>query len=559
MMRTEFGAASVGRSIKSDSAQGELSEGFLWAMLALLGCLHFSMAIGRGINWDEFWYYSQIEQLARGEYVQPLQTIHTRIFSWLPDVPGSEIDHILVARLFMLGCVAATAVSIGLVAETFSNRRIALLAAAMYLGAGFVLQHGTSFRVDPIAAALLSVALAIFVRAQMNWGSSISIGLLIGLVAMVSIKFVLWAPAFAGVAVWRWHEHGSKPTYLLHCAISVLVAALTFALIYYVHSMQGGTIDVADQSTQGLVSSSATKMFGFMHSPYLVFMALGAITAIPLAMATILFPIVIANTVAHWTRRFANIGLWLPIVVPLFYHNSAPYVYTFLLPPVAMACAISLQHLNRRYGEAFIAILIACNAVAIWFVDERDVLPSQRQFVATVHELFPEPVAYFDQCGMIGSFRKANDFRTPWGIEIYLSQGSPTMRERMEREPVPLLINNGGYLEKPLDGRPSRTFHPQDYAAIRDTYIRFAGDIFLAGKEAAAMSAHDWDVLVPGTYTVHGSMAVNGIQYADNSLITLERGIIKLENTGSTSARLIWGRHLQAASIASPNIKWTGF
>lgn len=558
-MRTEFAADSMGRSIESDSARGELSESFLWALLVLLGCLHLSMAIGRGINWDEFWYYSQVEQLARGEYIQPLQTIHTRIFAWLPGLPGSEIDHILIARLFMLGCVAATTASIGLVAETFSNRRIALLAAAMYLGAGFVLQHGTSFRVDPIAAALLSVALAIVVRAQMNWGSSITIGLLVGLVAMVSIKFVLWAPAFAGVALWRWHEHGLKPTYLLHCAFSALVAALTFALIYYLHSIPGGTIDVANQSTQSLASSSATKMFGFMHSPYLVFMGRGAIISLPFAMAAIFFLIVLKNTETHWTRRVAAIGLWLPILTPLFYHNSAPYVYTFLLPPVAMACAISLPYLTRRYGEAFFAILIACNAVGIWFVDERDVLPSQRQFVGAVHKLFPEPVAYFDQCGMIGSFRKANDFRTPWGMEIYLSRGRPTMRERMEREPVPLLINNGGYLEKPLEGRPSRTFHPQDYAAIRETYVKFAGDIYLAGKKLSPAEMREWEVLVPGTYTVHGSMAINGTQYANGSLIMLKRGIVELENTGSTDARLIWGRDLQAASTSSPIIKWTGF
>ena len=34
------------------------------AALALIGALQFAQIFRRGINWDEFWHYSQIHELA---------------------------------------------------------------------------------------------------------------------------------------------------------------------------------------------------------------------------------------------------------------------------------------------------------------------------------------------------------------------------------------------------------------------------------------------------------------------------------------------------------------
>ena len=186
----------------------ELPVSWLLVLIGLIAAMQLSMATGRSINWDEFWFYSQVEVVARGEFIIPLQTIHTRLFAWLPGLPGSAIDHILTARLVMWACALVTAGCIYLTAEKFAGRSTALLAVAAYMGAGYVLQHSIAFRVDPMVTALLTSALAIAARTRLNALAIIALGALIGLAAMVTIKFVLWAPAFAGIALWRWHEEG---------------------------------------------------------------------------------------------------------------------------------------------------------------------------------------------------------------------------------------------------------------------------------------------------------------------------------------------------------------
>ena len=70
------------------------STTWLYTLVALLAGLHLNMVLGRAINWDEFWFYSQVEVVARGEWIQPLQTIHTRAVTWPPLLPGGEIDQI---------------------------------------------------------------------------------------------------------------------------------------------------------------------------------------------------------------------------------------------------------------------------------------------------------------------------------------------------------------------------------------------------------------------------------------------------------------------------------
>ncbi len=531
---------------------------WLYALLGLLAVMHISMATGRSVNWDEFWFYSQVETVARGEFIQPLQTIHTRFFFWLPAMPGNEIDHVMIARIFMLACLAVTASSIYAIAEKLSDHRLALLAVATFLAAGFTLQHGASFRVDPIVTALLTSGLAIAARTRLSTPAIVALGALIGLAGMVTIKFVLWAPAFAGIALWRWQDEGWNWQYIARWVAAGAVALATFALLYTLHATTGGPQE-ANEVAGGILERTSGKMLGLASSPHLHMSGKAIFTAVPLAIAALLVPLAIARMDASWQSKAALGLLWFPILTPLYYHNALPYFYPFILAPVAALTVFTLPFVVKRYGSHMVAGVIAASALTVWIVDARGVTTRQHALVDAVHQTFPEPVAYIDCCGMIGTFTKVNEFRTRWGIEKYLRTGKPLIREAMMAQPVPLLLDNKDEFADAIDGVAEHTLHPQDTAAIRANYIRLWGDIFVAGRNVEAQSSVGWDVMVPGTYTVEGALTINGQSYRSGDLVELKRGTSQLSNDSAKAARLVWGDNTPTPSGTEPELYWTSF
>ena len=531
---------------------------WLYALIGLLAVMHISMATGRSINWDEFWFYSQVETVARGEFMQPLQTIHTRFFFWLPAMSGSEIDHILIARVFMLGCLGVTAGGIYAVAQKFADHRTALLAAAAYLAAGFTLQHGASFRVDPIVTALLTTSLAIAARTRLNAPAIVALGALIGLAAMVTIKFVLWAPAFAGIALWRWRDENWNWQYIFRWIAAGAVALSTFALLYVSHATSGGPQE-ANAVAGGILERTSGKMFSLATSPHLHMSGKAIFTALPLALAAAMVPWAIARGQENWQGKTALALMWFPVLTPLYYHNSLPYFHPFILPPVVVTAVLTLPYVIKRYGSHMVAGVIAASALSVWIVDARGVTERQHSLVDAVHEIFPEPVAYVDCCGMIGTFPKVNEFRTRWGIEKYLRTGKPLIREQMLVQPVPLLLDNKREFADAIDGVSEHTLHPQDAAAVRDTYIRIWGDIFVAGRIIEAQASDIWDVLVPGTYTVKGTLNVDGENYRSGDVVTLKRGAVTLRNDTAEPVQLVWGENPATPAGTAPELYWTSF
>ncbi|SDR69906.1 glycosyltransferase family 39 protein [Erythrobacter sp. HL-111] len=464
---TARGAPALGRALPR-AMPGKASAVWPYALIGLLVGLHLTMALWRGINWDEFWFYNQVQVVARGEWIQPLQTIHTRALIWLSSLPGNSIEHIIVARMIMMAFLAVIAAGIYATAKAFTDHRTALLSVAVYLGAGFVLQHATSFRVDPIVTAFLTAALAIAARTRLRWPSMLALGALIGMAAMVTIKMVLWVPVFAGIALWRWHDVDFDRTYPLRWVAAALVSAIMFAALYTLHS--SGASPQANASATNTLSFAGGKMFGLLHSPYLAMLGKAAAISIPLALAALLAPPTVMRLQLPLGKRIALLGLWVPLLTPLFYHNSAPYVYVFLLPPVAIVSALALRVLVERYGETLVMGFIALNALAVWVVDERRVLPRQQALIEAVHKVVPEKVHYFDCCGMMGSYTKANEFLTFIGTLKYFERGHPEYVEGMANEPVPLLIDNNRNFTALFDEGDGRKFLAEDAKALGETY-----------------------------------------------------------------------------------------
>lgn len=513
-------------------------------VLALAG--HLYLALTRAINWDEFYHYSQVQKLAQGTLTEPLQTLYTRAFVWVVDLPGVGVDHIVAIRLFMFMCIVVVAAAIFGAASRFVGRVPAAFCALIYLTAGYVLQHGTSFRFDAPAAALLMTAAWMLLRFRLSIGPILAVGLLAGLSAMLTIKTILYTPVFLGIAWLLWSEAENKRRLLFRLAAVGAAALGSFALIYLAHaSSLAGNSDV---EAMKVVSRAGGKMFHFGYVTYWLSMVKGVQLSLVLALVILAFPVMVWKAALSKPEKWAITGFYLPILTLFFYHNTAPYFYVYMLPPVTVACGVVLAPLVVRYRAVSVTGLLLLGGGFVFYNEPPNTIERQRQILRVADTMFPGGVAYFDSCAMLGSFPKANVFMTPWGIDQYLLGGFPSLEETMASKPVPLMVNDDYMFEEALNGKaPVRAFLPGDLAAIRDTFVHLWGPFWIAGEDIPARaSGHAFKVRVPGFYTVRGaSVTIGDRVVAPGQFVHLDRGVYRASTAGANGARLIWGKDIK--------------
>ena len=524
------------------------ANSLFWPLAGIVVVLagHLCLALTRAINWDEFYHYSQVQKLAQNTLTEPLQTLYTRAFVWVVDLPGVGVDHIVVIRLFMFLCEIVVAAAIFGAASRFVARVPAAACALIYLTAGYVLQHGTSFRFDAPAAALLMTAAWILLRFRLSAGAILVIGLLAGLSAMLTIKTILYAPVFLGIAWLLWSEARDKRR-LVFQLVAVGVAALgSFALIYLAHaSTLAGNSDV---EAMKVVSRAGGKMFHFGYVTYWWSMVKAVQLSPVLALVILAFPVVVWSTALSKPEKLALTGFYLPILTLFFYHNTAPYFYVYMLPPVTVACGVVLAWLVERYSAMAVAALLLLGGGLVFYNEPPNPIERQRQMLRVADTMFPQGVAYFDSCAMLGRFPKANVFMTPWGIDQYLLGGFPSLEEVMASRPVPLIVNDDYMFEDALNGKePVPAFLPGDLAAIRDTFVHLWGPFWIAGEDIPARSNdYRFQIRVPGSYTVRGtSVVIGGRSVAPGQFVYLDRGAYRASTAGDKGARLIWGKEIK--------------
>ena len=518
------------------------------AGIVLVLSMQLSMVFTRAVNWDEFWFYYHVADFARGNLAQPLQSLHVRLFAWLPAVTGSSVDAIITARTVMLVCEAATVSAIYLSARMFASRPVSALSALLYVSAGFVFQHGFSFRTDPMVTALLMSGIAIALRAPLRLPYTLAIGTLLAVATMISIKSVLYAPAFLGIAWYRWSRAGRTFASGLLLASIPAAAACIFAALYALHAR-----DVTGAATGSAMAAGASRwMFTLGLPPYWQ-MGLKAITTAPLLfLLAVAAPFAIVRSNRERSEKWALAGLWLPLLLPFVYVNTAAYFYAFMLAPVCIAITAPLQHAVARYSARMLAIAATLLATGIFLMEDREIIDRQRELTAQVESLVPAGTAYFDHNGMVASLSKANWLVTPAGLAAYRQEGRPVYREAMEAQVVPIFLANDIVFDNLLAG-DTRHFLPADAEVLTGHYLPFWGPIRIAGFALERDEQREAEVLVPGTYTVSGGpIAINGVTHEPASTVTLQRGMATLE-AGEEAARLQWGD-----GLTPPAQKWDG-
>lgn len=524
---------------------GARSSAWLPAAFALVIVLQLELVFNRPVNWDEFHHLSQAHAFIEGRLTEALQVFYARAFFWIALLPIDLVDQIRLARMFMFGCELFTTYAIYAVACHFTERRPAAFTALAYLTTGYVLQHGFSYRADPMAAALLMGSLWILVASRLDKKAVLAAATLAALAWLTTIKVVLYAPAFAGIAWWRWQNSDRSAQVLLRIAALAGVAALlalAFTALTIATLPQGGA-----GTAERTVSASGARMFSeglFPQWPYIA----GAVASAPvMALLIATAPLEMFRTRMPKPQRVALIGLLLPLASVALYRNSFPYFYVFILPPAMIAAAIAARSMLAMLPERLLLIALVLGTGFVSLATPREVLSRQQQVISAVHRIFPQPVSYFDFPGIVADYPKANFFMSTWGVTQYWRGSTRTFVDAMTRQTVPLLIADHELLERNQTApEPAWELLPRDAAALRENFVHHWGPIWVAGRRFPATApAQDFRVYAPGTYTLEGAAArIDGRAVKPGATLEMSRGMHRFERIEKGEVVLRWGDHL---------------
>lgn len=534
------------------------TDTWLLAAIAFVLVLQFSEIFRRGINWDEFHHYNLLWELHGGILDQAVNTAFTRALVWIVELPGDAIDHIIAIRLIMFGCELAILAAIVALAARFSSLTVGLLCALAYITFPYVFAHGYSFRFDPPVTALTLGAAWIIMARPLDWNTILAAAAMIGLSILVTIKIVLLLPAFAGLLWLRWSEHDFARPYAARLALVGVLALAIAGLLHFAHlsALPAVSTKAASKVPWGI----GNVMFALEPKPFWGMALAGAIKA-PLVTLIIAF---FGMRLARRKRpeKIALVGMFVTLTTLIYYHNTAPYFYVFMLPWVLIACCVSVEWIIGRYSPLFVGAVFVFSGVITFANQPPSPLKSQRQLILAAEEVFPEGLPYFDFMGMLPHLHKANPFMTFLTIKRLQAEGRSIYSEIMAQRTVPLLMRNDTQFDL-LFTNPEKEvllpggapmFTPLDRQALRDTYVPFWGPFLLAGEIIpAGAESHAFVIRVPGPYTVTGGrIAIGDTHYEHGDIVGLERGRHEVTSPRAGEVRLVWGRNIEPPAYPPP-------
>lgn len=525
----------------------------LTAAIAIVVLMQLELVFSKSINWDEFFHFSSIHRHLQGRPVQWLQVPFVWLFSWVPSLPGDNITHIQLIRLLTLPFELVTIGAIVAAARRFAGVEAALLCGLLYVSGGYVFLHAFALRADMIAACLLTVALWIALCRPVRTLEVTAVIALLILAFVSTIKSVLYAPAFLGVAFAR----TEKP---LHRWILVGVTAFVLAagalLLWCAPQLPADGLSGLLRDVGMLGRNAAERMFSAGLFPQPEWFRGQLFRAPVLSVAVVLtFLFVVFKRDDTPRERALLLCLLLPLCTVAFYRNAFPYHFAFILPPAVIATAAVAGPLLQRFGPILPALLVAIPGL-MSLAEDRRVIERQRLIQIGLNEIFPTPVTYIDDCGILGNFPRAvHHYTSGWALANYRRLGQPTYSMAMQSEPVPLVLRDESILGSVcFDFLHRRALLPEDDRAIRENYIQHWGKAFVAGKQIAPGNEDQiFEIAVPGTYTVEGgSIVIDGRTYQEGNVIELSRGTHMATGNRPTKVTLRWGNHLHRPEYPWP-------
>ena len=519
------------------------SPGLIRTSVVACFVLLLALAWVRNVNWDEFYFLAHVHTAMAGELDRPLQTFHVHLFSWLPGLGGNEMVQITWARLIMTALLALTCLCIFRIARSLldhaeGSRGPALIAVLAFLTSGYTLAHGASFRADPMAAAFLMGATALIVVERLSILQIVAAALLVALAFLVTIKSVFYLPVLAGAMLLRFDDKREwiRP---------VLAFALASILAYGLYSWHLSGIQVAPDlgSAKNAKNAFRTTLLDAGLAPRWKETLLWAMLSIgPLVLA--LFGTL--NT-SNAKTRIALILFGLPLVLAIiFYRNAFAYFFPFIVPPMMVAVALGAAQMHFRFALGVVLSIMLASGAWQGMKSLSETSALQRDTVAEVHRLFPEPVPYIDANAMISSFPRDLFFMSTWGMAKYRANGEPVMADLIEKDAPPFLLAGRWNLHRVMTDPNAKTnpylLLPEDIRTLRDTYAHYSGAIWLAGRELTlGRYPQVFEMSIPGRYRLDSSapVRINGDLVNSGTVLELD-DLVVIRGDKDTEVRLYW-------------------
>ena len=517
---------------------------------------------------DEYIFLSIIYRVANGEPLGVLQTAYAHLFAWLPSVGHNEISQTTLGRLVYVVLWAGSLALLYRLGRKLLDPVGALASVVLFAVFSYSIGNAASFRIDGL---LLPIILGVvMLLLNPTTGRVAAAGALSGVAVALTIKAVLWAPAFVSLlAVGLWHSQNRLRPILA----GAVAGAVTLAAIMLIHArlISMAPSDLPETVGQGSADAGRYMLFnGFVPQ----WEALrDAVLANPATCILLIIGIGLAVVGLRKpeSRRVSLILLLLamPILSVTFYTNAFAYAYLVLMPTACLLAGHAFSKFagsGERLGRLAALLFSGVAAVPMFHVAleyRYDAQKQQRQVVTAVHQLFSEPVPHIDGGGMVASFPRLGMNMTWFGLDSYRRIGSPAVPDYIHREKPPLLIVNTKALQvwnrDELDS-PELRLLPQDEEAIRATYAHYWDQIWLAGRQwrdLAAGETRPFDIVVPGAHTLiaAGSVVVDGKTYQPWTTIRLDEGPHELQTTSAEpDLRILWGTRLERLEDLPPSL-----
>lgn len=500
-----------------DRGAAIIAAGFLGTL-----ALQVFLVFNKSINWDEFFHFSQVYELQQGRLTRDLQVFHARVFAWVPTSGYDIIGQIQTARLGMLGFELVSAAAIASMARQFVDRRAAWLTALAWLTGGYIFQHGFSFRADPMATAALMTALCLTARSRLDKLSVILASVLLGFAFIVTLKSVLYAPCFAGIAWLRLSRSEDRGAILRAFAAIAGLGALSFVAFYVFHRAGLPISDAPIGETS--LNSGGMRFFSeglFPQAAYVKSQLVWApVLTIAVAIACALF----------WRNRsgldgIALAGLLAPLAVCVVYRNAFPYYFVFAMAPAAVLAAPGIAWLRDRYGELAIVGVMTLTPLMLTVAEPRTVLKDQRALIEEVKRLFPEPTMYLAHTGIVADYPRAlNMLASGVGMETYYRAGRPMIAQAIASDQLSFVIADRDTIGTALEGQPHMAgFLPEDVAALHANFVHYWGPLWLRGKRL--LGTQSIEIGQPGRYTLGGAaITLDGKLLRPGETLSLKAG-----------------------------------
>jgi hypothetical protein len=540
------------------SATERLMERGLLAIIVFMFALGLHRAFIANINWDEFYYLENVHSYLNGQLSLQLVTFHVHFFRWLPFVSDNEVGQIIAARSVLWLLSLASGWLIYHIARQFCSRPAAMMAVLFYIGFSYVVDHGLTFRMDPICAFLFLGSLSFLLGAGKSRYHLPLSAFIMAAAMMISVKSVFYLSTigviFLAFLLFEPDRRAVAKNMLLYAAVFV-----------------GAFDDLTDPA--GYLQAAGNK--AFLESPLLprinyilrgfsengiiwVFIGFGLVKAVHDAIRG-----------PDRKNSLILVSLAAPLLSLLIYFGAYPYFYVFLMPPAVVLGGVFADVLMARLRASQSKILLLILGGTVLFIPASTLgdyfrkLPNQTaaqvETVALVHRMFPEPVPYIDRNSMISSFPKVGLFMSTWNMELYRAAGNPVMEDAIRRGQPRFLIANSCRLDisgptvgnqTPCDNRLLK----EDFEILQANFVHHWGEIYVAGKAfelAETSEPHEFEILIAGQYTLEAKAAVSidGVTYRPGDRVRLDQAVHTIASAGAaTHAVLRWGANLYRPS-----------